>query len=101
MTKYRYDGPFDEVDVPALGVSVKRGQQVDAAGAVAKSLDAQADWSKVAPPRKAAARKTAQSASRKSAGTKGPAKAPGAADKPGGGDGPPSSPTTSTTNSEE
>lgn len=62
MTKYRYDGPFDEVDVPELGVSVKRGHQVDATGDVAASLAAQADWTKVAPrkppAKKAAAKKT-------------------------------------------
>jgi hypothetical protein len=57
--KYRYDGPFDEVDVPVLGVTVKRGHQVEATGAVARSLDEQADWTKVAPPKKRATKKAA------------------------------------------
>lgn len=101
MTKYRYDGPFDEVDVPHLGVSVKRGHQVDATGDVAKSLEQQAGWTKVAPPKKTAAKKAAQGASRKSTGTKGRTKAPSAGDKPGGGAVPPSGPTANPQNSEE
>lgn len=101
MTKYRYDGPFDEVDVPQLGVSVKRGHQVEATGDVARSLEEQADWTKVAPPRKTTAKKAAQGASRKSSGTKGRAKAPSAGDKPGAGDVPPSGPTPTNQNSEE
>lgn len=49
--KFRYDGPFDAVDVPDLGVTVERGHQVEATGAVAKSLDAQADWTRVDTPK--------------------------------------------------
>lgn len=103
--KYRYDGPFDEVEVPQLGVTVKRGHQVEATGKVAESLEGQTDWTKVAPPKppakKAASKKAAQSAPRKSAGTKGHASAPDAGDAPGGGDTPPSGPTPSTTDTEE
>lgn len=57
--KFRYAGPFDEVEVPELGVTVKRGHQVEATGAAAESLNAQADWQKVAPPRKSASKKAA------------------------------------------
>jgi hypothetical protein len=60
--KFRYDGPFDEVEVPALGVTCARGHQIEARGDVAKSLDAQADWTRVDTPKprrpKAAAKKT-------------------------------------------
>ena len=59
--KFRYDGPFDEVEVPDLGATVQRGHQVEASGALAESLDAQADWTRVdkPKPRKTAAKKTA------------------------------------------
>lgn len=60
--KFRYDGPFDEVEVPELGVNVQRGHQVEASGAAATSLDAQADWTRVDKPKprkKPAAKKAA------------------------------------------
>lgn len=49
--KFKYVGPHDAVDVPALGVTVERGHQVDATGAVAQSLAAQADWQRVDTPK--------------------------------------------------
>lgn len=51
--KFKYAGPLDAVDVPDLGlVGVKRGDQVDATGPAAKSLQAQSDtWKRVAPPK--------------------------------------------------
>lgn len=65
--KFKYAGPLDAVDVPELGlVDVKRGQQVEATGAIATSLNAQADWQRVdtpkRPPRKAAAKKKTEQA---------------------------------------
>jgi hypothetical protein len=70
--KFRYDGPFDEVEVPELGATVKRGHQIEATGSVAESLAAQADWTKVAPPKKKPAAKKAaasKSTSNPDAGT--------------------------------
>lgn len=60
--KFRYDGPFDEVEVPELGVTVKRGHQVEATGKVAESLGRQTDWTKVAPPKKTTAKAAAKKA---------------------------------------
>lgn len=60
--KFRYDGPFDEVEVPELGVNVQRGHQVEASGPLAESLDAQSDWTRVDKPKprkKPAAKKAA------------------------------------------
>lgn len=58
--KLKYVGPFEAVDVPALGlVDVKRGSTVEATGDVAKSLLAQDAWQRVAPPKKTTAKKTA------------------------------------------
>lgn len=48
--KFRYDGPFDEVEVPLLGEIVQRGHQVEATGPTAESLDAQTDWTRVDKP---------------------------------------------------
>lgn len=58
--KFRYDGPFDEVEVPDLGEFVKHGHQVEATGAVAESLEKQTDWTRVdrPKPKKRAAKKT-------------------------------------------
>ena len=47
MPEFKYVGPFDEVSVPVLGVSVKRGDKVTADGDVAKSFAEQADWQAV------------------------------------------------------
>jgi hypothetical protein len=64
--KFRYDGPFDEVEVPELGVLVQRGRQVEASGPLAESFDAQTDWTRVdkpkprKPAKKTAAPKTEQ-----------------------------------------
>jgi len=50
--KFRYDGPFDAVDVPALGETVERGHQVSASGDVAESLLSQpGSWSRVDKPK--------------------------------------------------
>lgn len=58
--EFTYVGDLDEVDVPDLGlVGVKRGDKVEATGEHAKSLDAQAAWQRVAPPKKTTAKKTA------------------------------------------
>lgn len=46
-TKVRYDGPFDEVEVPAAGVVAKRGEVYELESEVAKSLLEQEDsWSR-------------------------------------------------------
>lgn len=60
MPRVTYQGPHDAVDLRGYG-SVKRGQTVTVSAAVAKSLDAQADWKTVADqkPRKTAAKKAA------------------------------------------
>lgn len=60
MPRVTYQGPHDAVDLRGYG-SVKRGQTVTVAAAVARSLAAQADWKTVADPkpRKTAAKKTA------------------------------------------
>lgn len=47
-TKIRYVGPHGAVDVPALGKTVRRGQQVEVEDkAVAASLLRQEDWEEV------------------------------------------------------
>jgi hypothetical protein len=50
--KFRYVGPHDAVDVPALGVRVKRNHQVEVADkAVADSFAMQGDWEEVGAPK--------------------------------------------------
>jgi hypothetical protein len=61
---FKYVGPFDEVEIPALGLTVQRNHQVQVDDVdVADSLDAQDDWQHIPKPkrqpRKAAAKKTA------------------------------------------
>jgi hypothetical protein len=58
--KFKYIGPHDAVDLVGVG-TVKRGESVEATGAVAVSLGAQGDWQRVAPPkpRKPRAKKAA------------------------------------------
>lgn len=42
-----YVGPYDEVDVPALNATVKRGDSVEVTAEEAAGLDAQPDnWAK-------------------------------------------------------
>lgn len=64
--KFRYDGPFDEVEVPELGATVKRGHQVQATGDAAKSLEQQAGWTKVADPKPRTKKTAAKKAPSKS-----------------------------------
>lgn len=65
MPKVTYIGPFDEVDLPAIGQAVKRGQAVEVPAATARALAAQGDSWKAAgskkPRKKAAAKKAAAS----------------------------------------
>lgn len=49
--KFRYDGPFDEVEVPELGATVQHGHQVEATGETAESLLKQSDWTRVDKPK--------------------------------------------------
>lgn len=44
--KFTYIGPHDAVDLVGVG-TVERGGEVEVSGAVAKSLDSQADWQRV------------------------------------------------------
>jgi hypothetical protein len=46
--KFKYVGPHDAVDLAGVGNDIKRGDEVEVPPAVAKSLDAQADWRRVA-----------------------------------------------------
>lgn len=47
MPQRVYTGPHDEVDIPSLGLTVKRGEPIDVEPDVAKSLDEQPDtWAK-------------------------------------------------------
>jgi len=45
--KIRYVGPYASVHVPALGVVVERGEQIDVERGTAESLCEQATWEKV------------------------------------------------------
>jgi hypothetical protein len=73
--KIVYDGPFDEVEVPAAGVVAKRGEPVDVDADVARSLLEQDVWSE-APAEKPAGGKS-----------KDGSKDPGGAARTGGGEG--------------
>lgn len=43
----QYIGPFDEVEIPSLGLTVKRGGSIEVESEVAASLDEQPDvWAK-------------------------------------------------------
>lgn len=58
--KFRYAGPHDEVEVPALGAVVTHGQTVEASGQVAESLQQQGDvWEHVPDPKRSKAAKKA------------------------------------------
>lgn len=72
--KFKYAGDLDAVDVPALGlVGVKHGDVVEASGDVAKSLDAQAAWQRVADPTPRAKKTTAKKTAAKKKPAQGPA----------------------------
>lgn len=43
----KYVGPYDEVEVPAAGIRVKRGETVEVESDIAKSLTAQSVWNAV------------------------------------------------------
>jgi hypothetical protein len=46
--KFKYVGPFDEVEIPAIGAVVKRGHLVVIDDPeISKGLDGQADWEPV------------------------------------------------------
>lgn len=47
--KFKYVGPHDAVDLVGVG-TVAHGDEAEASGAAAKSLDAQADWQRVDKP---------------------------------------------------
>lgn len=49
--KFKYVGPHDEVEVPALGITVQHGHQIEATGDAAESLSKQADWQRVDKPK--------------------------------------------------
>jgi hypothetical protein len=42
--KLKYVGPFDEVEVPSLGLTCKRLDVVEVKGEPARSLREQSDW---------------------------------------------------------
>lgn len=45
MKKFKYVGPYDEVDVPALGIVVSQGETVDVEDTdVSAGLDGQDSW---------------------------------------------------------
>lgn len=48
--KFRYDGPFDAVELDGYGLVV-RGHQVEVHGPAAESLSRQSDWSRVDKPK--------------------------------------------------
>lgn len=49
--RVRYIGPFDEVEVPAFELVVKRNHQVDVPEAIGKQLTEQTDWEEVGKPK--------------------------------------------------
>lgn len=58
--KFKYVGPFEEVEIAATGQVVERGHQVEIEDPeVSKGLEGQADWAPVvqSKPRKRAAKK--------------------------------------------
>lgn len=56
MATRTYTGPHDEVEVPALGLVVKQGEQIEVSADDAKLLDEQPDnWSKATASKTAAA----------------------------------------------
>ena len=44
MAQIKYVGPFDEVEVPVLGITAKQGVPVEIDTAPAQVLAEQADW---------------------------------------------------------
>lgn len=59
--KFRYVGPHDAVDVPAIGARVKRNHQIEVADpAVAASFAEQGDWEEVGAPKPKAAEQEAE-----------------------------------------
>lgn len=50
----KYVGPQEGVDIPALGVVVERGAEVEVDAELAKELLAREEWEAVASPRKGA-----------------------------------------------
>ena len=57
--KFKYVGPHDAVDLVGVG-TVGHGEEIEVSTPVAKSLDEQADWRRVAPktPAKSATKNT-------------------------------------------
>lgn len=56
--KFKYVGPYDEVEIPAIGAVVQRNHQVEIHDPeVSKGLDGQADWEPVKAAKKTAAKK--------------------------------------------
>jgi hypothetical protein len=60
--KLKYVGPFDEVEVPSLGLVVKRLGTVEIVGEPAQNLREQGDWEWVKPAAKAESQPTAEPA---------------------------------------
>jgi hypothetical protein len=57
--KFKYVGPHDAVDLVGVG-TVEHGAEIEVSAAVAKSLDEQSTWQRVAPktPAKSATKNT-------------------------------------------
>lgn len=47
MPEFKYVGPYEEVDVPALGAVVKQGETVDVSDEEAAGLEGQSTWQRV------------------------------------------------------
>lgn len=48
MKTIKYNGPYEEVEVPALGATIAKGESVEVSDAQAKSLLNSENWSEVA-----------------------------------------------------
>lgn len=58
--KFRYIGPHDEVEIPALAAVVKHCATVEASGPLGESLQAQSDvWEHIPDPKRSRAAKKA------------------------------------------
>lgn len=63
MKNYKYVGPYDEVDVPALGLVVAHGETVQVEDTeVSAGLDGQDSWEHIPDPERSKAAKKAAAA---------------------------------------
>jgi hypothetical protein len=49
--RFRYQGPHDAVDIPALGVIVAHGETIEVTGAIAEEFVKRDDWERVDKPK--------------------------------------------------